>query len=135
MLKTALPLLIFALIACGDGDSPTSSDRLSKSDLNYDWTSAETGATWSFDSDGRFWFFTGLLSDDDGFTGTWSLDGDRITLAVADRSALVLQVELKSKVLTITQQCDESADFFTEAQLTNCRANPTTNYNRASLFD
>ena len=66
--------------------------------------------------------------------GTWVLEGDRITLTVDDRGTLTLQVDLVGKELTVTRLCDESAGFFTEEQLADCRENPSTVYSRASLL-
>ena len=131
-----IPLLTIAFLmgACGDDSSPTSSGTLKRSNLDYDWTDAETNNTWSFDRDGRFWFFPGDF-DTRSFMGTWSLEGDRITLNVDDRGTLILQVVLVEKELTVTRLCDESAGFFTEEQLSGCRENPSTVYNRTSLFD
>ena len=62
-------------------------------------------------------------------------NGDRIELTVEDRGMLVLQVALENRELTITRLCDESVDFYTVAELPECRANPARVFNRASLFD
>ena len=138
IVKWILPgLIALVLSACSDDDKPTAStSTIGISDLDFDWTSSETGDTWSFDANGKFWFFTAdLLSSDSDFSGTWSLEGNRITLVVEERGTLILQVELKNKVPSITLQCDESASFFTTGELTACRATPTTTYSRAGLFD
>ena len=131
-----IPLLTIVILlgACGDDKSPTNSGTLKRSNLDYDWTDGETNNTWSFDRDGRFWFFPGDF-DTGSFMGTWSLEGDRITLNADDRGTLILQVVLVGKELTVTRLCDESAGFFTEEQLADCRENPSAVYNRASLFD
>ena len=59
------------------------------------------GDTWSFDADGRFWFFGGdppedPFNSDNDFQGTWTLDGDRIELMVEDRGQLMLQIALNT---------------------------------------
>ena len=62
-------------------------------------------------------------------------NGDRIELTVEDRGMPVLQVAPENRELTIPRLCDESVDFYTVAELPECRANPTRVFNRASLFD
>ena len=101
IVKWILPgLIALVLSACSDDDKPTAStSTIGISDLDFDWTSSETGDTWSFDANGKFWFFTAdLLSSDSDFSGTWSLEGNRITLVVEERGTLILQVELKTDV-------------------------------------
>jgi hypothetical protein len=134
--RVSLAIALLALSGCGgdQGDkSPTSSRGPSKSDLDTDWSNGETGHTWSFDSDGRFWFFESILGSEGDFMGTWELQGDRITLTVEGRGQLLLKVSLSGRTLTVTRLCDESASFFTAAELAECRASPTTTYERAGL--
>ena len=89
---------------------------------------------------GGFGFFGGdppedPFNSDNDFQGTWTLDGDRIELMVEDRGQLMLQISLADRMLTITQLCNESLDFYSGEELAECRANPTQIFNRASLLD
>ena len=130
-----IPFLAAVLLvaACSDDKSPSDAGGLKRSNLDYDWTDAETNDTWSFDLDGRFWFFPGDF-DTRSFMGTWTLDGDRITLTVDDRGTLIIEVALSGRDLTVTRLCEESTAFFTEEQLAACRESPTAVFGRASLF-